>query len=253
MLVFYFTGTGNSLAVAKQFHGERISIPHAMKENQRVYTNEEIGIVFPLYCLNPPKMVREFLYRTKFETKYLFAVATYGNLAGAAMQELQKTVKDYGYQFDYMNTLLMVDNFPPNFEINEELSKLPQKNIQEHMNQITNDIKNHRHFIPDTTENDQVLSDMCKTLLTQQDKGETAKSFIVTQKCTHCGICAKVCPAANISASVKTTFGNQCESCYACIHACPQNAIHLKNEKSPVRWRHPEVSLEELIASNQQI
>ena len=87
MKIFYFTGTGNSLAAAKRLDGELVSIPQVMKEGNFVFENEAIGIIFPLYCLNPPKMVREFLSRAEFHTEYLFAVATYGNLAGASMQE----------------------------------------------------------------------------------------------------------------------------------------------------------------------
>ena len=131
MKIFYFTGTGNSLAAAKRLDGELVSIPQVMKEGNFVFEDEAIGIIFPLYCLNPPKMVREFLSRAKFHTEYLFAVATYGNLAGASMQELQKSVRPYGYQFHYMNTLLMVDNFLPNFEINEEISLLKKKKTEE--------------------------------------------------------------------------------------------------------------------------
>ena len=59
--IFYFTGTGNSLAVSKRLSGELASIPQVMKERDFVFKDEAIGIIFPLYCLNPPKMVREFL------------------------------------------------------------------------------------------------------------------------------------------------------------------------------------------------
>jgi len=253
MKIFYFTGTGNSLAVAKQLNGELFSIPQVVKTGKTIYEDEAIGIVFPLYCLNPPKIVREFLSKVTFKTEYLFAIATYGNLAGAAMPELQKAVKAYGYQFDYMNTLLMVDNFLPNFEINEEISKLPTKKTNECIAQIVSDINRRKHSIPKATLKDKSLSAVCAPLIKQQDKGENAKNFLVDNNCVHCGICAKVCPAANISVSEQIAFGQQCESCYACIHACPQNAIHLKNEKSSARWRNPDVTLEELIQSNQQI
>ena len=251
MKIFYYTGTGNSLAVAKQFRADLVSIPQAIKENIPVYKDDAIGIIFPLYCLNPPKMVRAFLKQARFQTNYLFAVATYGNQAGAAMQELQNTVKNYGFQFDYMNTLLMVDNFLPNFEIAEEIALLPQKRTQECLEQILADVSQRKHYIPEVTKQDESFSAMCIPLMKQQDKGENAKAFTVNDRCTLCGVCAKVCPANNISLSTSVTFQNRCESCYACIHACPQNAIHLANEKSSLRWRNPFVTLAELIQSNQ--
>lgn len=251
MTIFYFTGTGNSLAAAKRFKGKLVSIPQVMKESKLVFKDEAIGIIFPLYCLNPPKMVREFLCKAKFHTKYLFAVATYGNLAGASMQKLQNSVGEYGYRFDYMNTLLMVDNFLPNFEINEEIALLPEKKTEECLKQIAADIYERRHYVPKATKRDTELSVMCEPLMAQQDKGENAREFSVNGNCIRCGICAKVCPADNITLAEQIKFHDKCESCFACIHACPENAVHLKNEKSNVRWRNPEVTLEELIQSNQ--
>ena len=250
MKIFYFTATGNSLAVAKQFQGELISIPQVIGSDTLVYADDAIGIIFPLYCLNPPKMVREFLKKTTFKTNYLFAIATYGNLAGASMQELQKFAKIYGYQFDYMNKLLMVDNFLPNFDIREEISKLPGKKTEKCLAQIVSDVNNRKRSIPKATIKDKALSAMCAPLMKQQDKGKTAENFMVNHNCVHCGICAKVCPAANICVSEQITFGGMCVGCYACIHACPQNAIHLKNEKSDARWINPDVDLAELISSN---
>lgn len=252
MKVFYFTGTGNSLAVAKQFKGELVSIPQAVRAGQTVYEDEAIGVVFPLYCMNPPKMVREFLHQTRFKTKYLFAISTCGSQAGAAMPELQKMVKTFGYQFDYMNTLLMVNNFLPNYEINKEIAKLSVKKTEENLKRIVSDVSGRKHNMKKATIKDKLFSAICVSSMKKQDKGGTAADFLVNENCVGCGICAKVCPAANITVSGKVAFGKRCEGCYACIHACPQNAIHLKNEKSAVRWRNPNVSLEELICANQK-
>ena len=114
------------------------------------------------------------------------------------------------------------------------------------------DIQMRKRGFPEATSEDRSLSAMCVPLMKQQDKGESAKAFFGNDNCSRCGICAKVCPVANISVCGQVIFNNRCESCYACIHACPYNAIHLKNEKSSVRWRNPQVSLEELIQANQQ-
>ena len=73
--------------------------------------------------------------------------------------------------------------------------------------------------------------------------------YIVTDACIQCG-CAKVCPSDNISVTDRVTFGDRCEGCYGCVHNCPQNALHLKKEKSSVRFRNGEVSLNELIQAN---
>jgi MinD superfamily P-loop ATPase len=79
-----------------------------------------------------------------------------------------------------------------------------------------------------------------------------SEKFTVDDKCIKYGICANVCPAGNITVKESVQFSQKCEGCYACLHMCPQNAIHVKNEKSSDRWRNPEVTLKEIIDSNKQ-
>ena len=54
----------------------------------------------------------------------------------------------------------------------------------------------------------------------------------------------------------RPVFGiSGCIGCMACIHACPQKAIGyaVLQEKNPnARYRHPEISLAEIIQSNNQ-
>ncbi|MBR2197853.1 MAG: hypothetical protein IJ909_05370, partial [Fibrobacter sp.] len=60
-LVFYFTATGNSLFVARQFSDSPISIPQELKKKDLTYEADEIGIVCPDYAGAIPKIVREFV------------------------------------------------------------------------------------------------------------------------------------------------------------------------------------------------
>ena len=69
-MVFYFTGTGNSLYIAKQLDENRMSIPQAMKGNKLYFQSEKIGIVCPIYGHEMPKMVKEFIKNTTYVLKY---------------------------------------------------------------------------------------------------------------------------------------------------------------------------------------
>ena len=82
-------------------------------------------------------------------------------------------------------------------------------------------------------------------------KKGTAKSYIVNDSCIRCGICARVCPANNITVTDKVTFSDRCEVCYACLHNCPQKAIHLIKEASLARFRNENISLNDIIAANE--
>jgi Pyruvate/2-oxoacid:ferredoxin oxidoreductase delta subunit len=248
MTIFYFTATGNSLAVAKRIGGNLISIPQVINERATHYKDDAIGVIFPVYSNAPPKMIRRFLDKVSFEAEYLFAIGTYGNLPGACMYNVQKQAEKKGYRFDYPGSLLMVDNFLPVFEIDAQIAKLPKKETEKMTAKIVDDIKNRRKKDVRAGPAVRALAAILNAT-TKTDKN--AQNYIVNDQCVKCGVCAKVCPAKNIAVTDKVCFSDRCEACLACVHLCPQNAIHLKNEKSNARWRNPDVSLEEIIAANQ--
>ena len=60
-MLFYFTSTGNNLYIAKKLGGELLSIPQLIKNNRFDIEDESIGIIFPVFYANAPKIVREFI------------------------------------------------------------------------------------------------------------------------------------------------------------------------------------------------
>jgi len=252
MKIFYYTGTGNSLAVAKQIGGELISIPKIMNSNDLTFEADVIGVIFPIYSLEAPKKVQEFLSKAKLKANYMFAIGTYGNMPSAAMYRLQNLARKNGFSFDYLNQILMVDNFLPVFSIEKEIEKIPQKKISENMEQIKSDIKNRKRLEAQASLGNRALTGTLSAVGKIMYNGKEAQKYIVNTDCSKCGICAKVCPAGNITIEEKVIFKSSCEQCEACVHMCPKNAIHMKNEKSKARWRNPEVTLNEIIESNNQ-
>ena len=248
MTIFYFTATGNSLAVAKRIGGTLVSIPSVVDSGKLHYKDDVIGIVFPVYGWTTPVMVGRFLDKVKLEADYTFAIGTYGNIPGAAMMNLQKRAEKNGYRFDYTNQLLMVDNFLPIFEMDAQIKKLPGKKVEEKMAKILDDINKRRHLQTKASPVARGITALVSNMM--KSPGKNAQKYIVNSQCNKCGICAKVCPSKNITVTDKVHFADLCEYCLACPHLCPQNAIHLKNERSDKRWINPEVSLNEIIMAN---
>lgn len=250
MTIFYFTSTGNCLAVAKKIGGNLISIPQVIDSPDLHFKDNVIGLIFPVYGFGMPKMVRKFLERATWEAEYSFAIGTYGNLPGGAMVNVQKFAKNHGQHFDYAQSLLMVDNYLPGFDMNDQIAKLPDKHIDENLYRIIADIQDRRTLDAAAGPVWKALTAVIRSGETLFMNGKQGQRYMISQDCTHCGICAKICPAGNITVTDTVMFNNQCEGCLGCVHMCPQNAMHMKNEKSIARWCNPDVSLNEIITAN---
>jgi len=247
MTIFYYTATGNSLAVAKAIGGTLISIPQAIDSDNLHFKDDAIGLVFPIYWWDLPIMVRRFIEKATFETDYLFAIGTYGSLPGAAMTSLQKRAKIKGYSFTYTNQIKMLDNYLPNFDMVRQVDKLPKKLVPEQTAIIVADIENRKQKTVGANIGKRAMTALFRQIFKPE---RNALKYTVNEKCNKCGVCAQVCLAGNITANEKVEFGEKCEGCLACLHLCPNVSIHWKGEKNDKRWLHPDVSRNEIIKAN---
>lgn len=252
MTIFYFTSTGNCLHVAKSIGGTIYSIPQLMKERRFSFQDDVIGLVCPCYGFGMPHIVSEFLKQVQWEAEYSFAISTYGNMTGAVLQNLERFAAKQGLTFDYMNTLLMVDNYLPNYKVEDQLAALPQKNTEANLAQIIADIRAGKKNKPAATVSERLFTAAIQAGAKAFMNGKNAQSYLVNSNCTQCGVCTKICPTGNIEIKDSVVFLERCEGCLGCVHLCPQNAIHLKNEKSTARFRNEHVALHEIIEANNQ-
>ena len=252
MTVCYFTASGNCLYVAKRIGGTLLSIPQLMKQDSIEIADDAVGIVCPVYAVEMPMMVKEFLQKAKIKTEYFFFVYTFGMGYAEAFAHVELTCRDKSLKLSYINAIQMVDNYLPGFEMQNQIDTLPKKNVEGQLKKLLADIES-RADTP-VKINAAVKAQMAmyqKMLAKRILRKDTAQEYIVTDDCIRCGICAKVCPANNITVSDKVRFADRCEVCYACLHNCPQNAIHMKNEKSAVRFRNEHISLKDIIEANE--
>ena len=91
-VIYYFTGTGNSLAAAKKdrriTRGDRTRPHRVVREHPGAIAPEagRIGTVCPVYGFGVPAMVTAFAKRLDTAPAgYLFAVVTHGGGGGAAV------------------------------------------------------------------------------------------------------------------------------------------------------------------------
>lgn len=268
-IIFYFTGTGNCLYVARQLADENtelLSIPQLMKQKRFEFEADEIGIVYPIYGHMPPNMVRRFIEKARLKADYLFAILTYGNRKCNAVEIWDDISQQAGKRFDYINTLIMVDNWLPNFDMNEQI--LIDKHIPENLQKITADLTAVRRWHePVTDEEREQHKEFLRRSGIDPSTGFVLKSecyFTVTDACIGCGACVSVCPRGNYEmTSQGVKMQGDCEFCFACIQNCPQKAIRFaKNENDPLlrngeknpnaRYRNEHISLMDIKRANDQ-
>lgn len=269
-IILYFTGTGNSLYIARQLAGdnaELLSIPQLVKEGRYELDADEIGIVYPVYGHMPPYMVREYIGKATFRADYKFAVLTYGNRKCNAVEIWDEITRKAGTPFDYISTIIMVDNWLPNFDMNEQMKI--DKHIPENLQSITADISQRRQWHqPVTEEERRQHQGFLERSGIDPETGflmESSRCFTVTDACIGCGVCTQVCPRGNYDqtpAGIKVA--GDCEYCFACIQNCPQRAIRFTrrddgrfpdgSEMNPsARYRNEHVSLMDIKLANSRI
>jgi ferredoxin len=257
--IFYFTSTGNSLSVARQIGkfnaaSKILSIPQLIQKPNLSFEDDVIGFVIPVYGFAPPKIVRRFLKKVSLKANYIFAVGTHGDRYAGFCALLKKLCNHQSLRLDYVNTLKMVDNALIGYEMEEQIRTLPEKRVEEHLRQIISDIAEQKQCIKPYEKKQRIRGVAVRAFSPIMENGAIAvKMLSVDKNCTHCGICTRVCPVGNITlAENAIVFGKKCETCLGCAHNCPKAAIHFKGEKSTARFRNSEITLNDIIQSNEQ-
>ena len=146
----------------------------------------------------------------------------------------------------------MVDNYLPVFDMNEQIRI--DKKTDENMAGIIGDISGHKDFIA-PSEMGWFTKEMLQGM---QDMHFSQKSEqlikLDADKCIQCTTCTEVCPRGNFSlASGELQISGKCEFCLACVQNCPQHALSLERERNKeARYRHPDISLNEIKRANRQ-
>jgi flavodoxin len=258
-MIFYFTGTGNSLQAAKSIaeHNKEklISIAAVMNSEDDSYEfkledNEMIGFIYPIYAWAPPKMVLQFIEKLKlnnYKNNYVFSVATCGENIGNTMKVLENYLKkknmnlDSGFSIKMPNNYIIMGNVDSKEVEDRKLTSA--RDTLKHINNVIEE-KQKGIFEVDKGPLPGVLTSVINPLFNKN--AVDTKKFYVDENCTSCGICEKICNCKNIKVEGKPKWGTQCTQCLGCLHLCPSNAIQYgKGTEKKGRYKNPNINITE--------
>jgi ferredoxin/flavodoxin len=258
-IIFCFTGTGNSLAVARDIAGKLgdtkvVSIAEAMSENNVDLPYDRIGFVFPVYYSSVPAIVKRFIAKLSFDkSQYIFGVVTFGGSQGMTFSQLDQRIAErggiLGAGFGVRmpgNYIVKYGAFPP--AIQRVLFKREKKRV----NDISMMIRERGSArIPKGCLSSWLTAGFVNKILA--NFSSMAGNYHSTDKCNGCGTCERVCPVGNIHLEGrKPNWGNSCELCVACIQWCPRQAIEYADITTKrKRYQHPEVGAADLFSKSE--
>ncbi|HOT90871.1 MAG TPA: EFR1 family ferrodoxin [Anaerolineae bacterium] len=253
--IFYYTGTGNSLWVARKLAellGETELVPIAKHpDGLETVPHGVIGLVFPVHMWGIPAPVLRFVRTLRSgQPDYVFAVAVNGSQVAATLVQLQKILGRNGLTLAAGFEVILPSNYTPfggpgPQEEQDRRFKLAGEKVL----YIADKVKGKASLPVEKGPFWQRMLSATIYKLSFNQVPQMDKQFWVDEKCNHCGICYKVCPANNIALQEgKPVWNHKCEQCFACLQWCPQEAIQFgKNTSQRKRYHHPEVSLKEVI------
>ena len=264
--IYYFSGTGNSLHIAKELH-KRIPetdlkpIVSLLNQDYTKTTGEIVGFIFPIHLAMAPYPVKMFIKKLDLKsTKYIYAIATRSGSQHRAFIDLEKILNKKDKDFDSFFNLNMASN-DPKFEnwhqaTENEIANI-ELEVQKNLNNIQRIIINKeksRENDPNFTVHMPMFSLLSPFLPILN--GLYSVDFYNDSKCVGCGTCEKVCLSGKITINNKKPLWDKnisCFFCHACLNYCQEQAVQIKSTKflksftdKNGRYFHPDATVEDI-------
>jgi NAD-dependent dihydropyrimidine dehydrogenase PreA subunit len=276
--IYYFSGTGNSLHVARELQkripeAKLIPIVSLVSKGSVTTNGKTVGFVFPHYASSLPKIVHTFIEKLDLgSARYLFAIATRGRTQTMAFVEIDKILKKKGKRLDSFFVFTMPSGSEPLVKgyasrITEERILRLESEMLARLDSIQRTIANQEISREEDTGDGTLpppllvpflpLIRIVAPLLVPLGKlVETKFEFYCDEKCTGCGVCEKVCLAEKVQmVDGKPVWQEavKCHGCFACLNFCPEESIQVKSTwylKSYTdqngRYHHPAITAKDI-------
>lgn len=245
--LIYFSGTGGTKKIAEAFEQELKSrglavmvknLGESIQEKKDALPEQEIKdvdlniLVFPVYALDAPKPVYDWIGRVAGHESGRKAAVISVSGGGEAWPNTGcrngccKALENRGFQVVYDRMMCMPANVLA--EMNDHAAMWLIKVIPQKVSRIVDEL------LEGKVRRTRYKKGFARNWLSRSERensGKFAQGFEITDDCTSCGWCALNCPMSNIEISEQSSkpiFSDRCVICTRCIYGCPAQAIKAK-------------------------
>jgi ferredoxin len=236
VLILYFSGTGNTKAIALGYERAIIKVGHnvvtsSIENLDRIPEHDFLIVGGPIYAGNMPDKLINWIRKNipiHDLNKKAIVYSTSASLQNAnGVKSIGKKLTKKGYKLVDAPTFEMprnfyIDKYDPTPEV---IQKQQFENAAALIVKSVSKMDSENMFdLSDSVIMIDLLADVFRLMAKF-----LGKSYQITEKCIGCGKCEKDCPQHNIDYREKR-FSDKCMMCTRCIHNCPVNAIIYKEK-----------------------
>ena len=223
-MIFYFSGTGNSLQAAQAMlaPGEKlIDMAECVWKKEcsfQIAPGEPVGFVFPVYFGGLPVPVETFIDELDlpFKPSYCYGLLTCGGGPAAAGEALRARLRKRGLSLHALFTVTMPDNYILMYKIpeTEEQNRILTKAAL-WLDHIKKQVDGRVRTTERASAKDRLITAVLHPLY---ENGRFTKPFYADDQCVGCGLCAKRCPvhAIVIENGRPKWILDKCYQCLGC-------------------------------------
>ncbi|MCL2420511.1 MAG: EFR1 family ferrodoxin [Defluviitaleaceae bacterium] len=234
MVMFYFSGTGNSKKVAELFCEKMSAACHSIEEDidfeSLINAEDVIGFCYPVYMSSVPRIMREFAaqHMKALKGKKVIIFCTQFLLSGDGSRKFAMLFPKSHIDMIYAEHFFMPNNMNDILLLPVVGDKGIEKSVvraERKMESVCRDIKNgivkKRGF--------SILGRILgwpQAVFMDATERRANKAVSVDSDCTQCGLCIDICPMDNfVMEKGMVRHNHNCTMCYRCINVCPEQAI----------------------------
>lgn len=242
---YYYSGTGNTLLAVREMAGVFSSqgIQARLRRIETtdpatIMTDGTIGLGFPVaFQSASPFLWKFFKALPPVRQTRVFMVDTMGMFSGGIVGPLKHLLTKKGYQCIGAREIVMPNNWFPKKIDGPANKKLIEQGLAK--------ARAYAETIADGTSTwpripllPEIFYYLCNNplMLRAVNLAPGKNIALDRQKCSKCGLCAKLCPVGNIDMQDYPRILDRCEVCLRCLCFCPGQALTISG-KTFMRYR----------------